>query len=576
MVVKDIEKPEYEYYGRHHYMVIPDLLCTYYENREFELVCYLSETHLPEFGESEFYHMMSFMELGFYEQAIRIYKNHRGDWFQRFQQLRIYWKHVVLFALYFRELDIPENSMEIIEEHYDSDLVRLLDYITDNREDDIEKNPFFQNLAQMYPVLGFSWAKHRDENKKTVLSFEDIQWKIWEKENRQFGNGNQFGIEKIFEDEDVSIYSYKPKLAAASMHIIKDTDTVIMLDCGCETKGEDTVRIPVKDILDDLAIGHVDAVFLSHAHMDHYGSLHEIRRFDVYMTRETMQLIRCISPETYLGNISFLHTFETKTVDDVSVRFIPNGHIKGSVLMDIDWKNKKRIVYTGDFSVEAQQTVDGFDVEHLLDDRPKRIDILITETTYGNKKDMYGHKQYEKMFLSLCEKYLTYGNKIFIPCFAIGQAQEAALLLSKSAETHGWKILIDGMAARVTELYQTLTDREEKILNKNISVCYSELEYRERIETHEIILASSGMLKPGGTSARYISDFINQKKACFIKIGFIHESEHLLQSILNRKNGNLHFVDLSLSAHAGYADLVHVIERLSPDHVIYVHGPGIA
>ena len=575
MIVKEIEKLENEYYGNNDSMTIPDLLCNYYEDREYELVCYLSNMHMVEFGESEFYHMMSLMELGYYGRAIAVYKKHQGDWYQIFRQLHIYWKHVVLFALYFRDLDLTEYYMDLLGEYYDSRLVQLLDYMIENKNTDIRKNVIFQNLVQTYPVLSFTWAKAEDKKRRSLITFEDMAWDIWDRENQKLGNGKRFGMEKVYEDEDVEIYSYKPKQVAASMHIIRDGHTVIMLDCGCEIHGEEMSRIAVQDILSGLGIETVDAVFISHAHMDHYGSMNEIRKYHTFMTRETMQLIRCVSPETFLGNTDTVNLYEEKTVGGVSVKFIPNGHIRGSVLMDINWNNKKRIVYTGDFSVEDQQTVKGFDMNDLCGVGSKRINVLLTETTYGNKPDMFSLKQYEKIFVTLCEKYLRYGNKIFIPCFAIGRAQEAALLLSECAKTNGWRILIDGMAGRVTECYQSFMGDNEKILNKNITVCYSDLEYGEKIENNEIILASSGMLRPGSTSAKYISNLIMRKKVCVMKIGFIHESEHLLQSVINRKHKNLHYVDLSLSAHAGYDDLIRVLDRLLPDHVIYVHGAGI-
>lgn len=37
----------------------------------------------------------------------------------------------------------------------------------------------------------------------------------------------------------------------------------------------------------------------------------------------------------------------------------------------------------------------------------------------------------------------------------------------------------------------------------------------------------------------------------------------------------MHFLDIPLSAHAGYEDLINIVERISPKHVIYVHGSGI-
>ena len=576
VVVENVEPLEEEYFGRHNDMVIPDLLCSYYENQEYELVCYLAKTHYSEFGESRFYYMMSLMEMGFLERAKKLYRSRQDDWFQECRTHRIYWKHVVLFALYFKELRISEEIQEIFDQNYDSPLVRLFEYAVENKPEEVPALPLFHDLCRTYPVLAASWKKGGEKKKKNILSFEDIQWKQWEKENQAIGNGQKFGMENVFTDSDLSIYSFRPKEASAALHILTDGNTVILLDCGSEIEGEEAVRIPVGKILDELEIDHIDAVFISHAHLDHYGSLNEIKKQKVYMTRETYQLIRHISPETFLGTVTFLNEYETRTIDRVAVLFLPNGHICGSVLMDIDWKNKKRIVYTGDFSVEDQKTVDGLKIGELLGKKSKRIDVLLTETTFGKKKDMFRLRQYETMFFSLCQKHLQYGNKIFIPCFAVGRAQEISLLLAQLAKDRGARILIDGKAAGVTELYQSFLGPEKQILNKNINVCHSELEYGERIENCEIILASSGMMKPGSTSSKYITELMNRENVCVMKTGYIYDSEYLLQSVQRRKEGQLHYVELSLSAHAGYEDLIHTIESLSPDHVIYVHGAGIS
>lgn len=575
MVVKDIETIEKEYFGNHNYMIVPDLICTYYENCDFELVCYFSETHLKEFGQCEFYYMMSLMELGYYERAFGIYKAHKGDWFQRCKQQQIYWKHVVLFALYFRELDVTEHYMEVWDNYYEHELVQLVEYLEENTNADLSRIPLFQNVITRYPIIEYVWTKYDYGKKKELLAFEDMQWKVWDKANQLINNGDKLGIEKVFAGPDYEIFSYKPKQVSASMHIIRDEDTVIIFDCGCEIDGENAKRIPVKDILTELGIEHVDAVFISHAHMDHYGSLNEIKGFESYMSKATFQLIKCVSPDTYLGKTKTVNLYDVIRVHGVEIRFVPNGHIMGSVLFDINWKGKYRMVYTGDFSIENQRTVQGLDIKDILNDNPKRIDVLLTETTYGSKKNMLNQQQYEKIFISLCKKHITYGNKVFIPCFAVGRAQEVALLLAETVEENGWRILIDGMASKVTDFYQSQMDDQHKILNKNISACHTELDYRERIANYEIILSSSGMLKQGSTSAKYIYNLIDQQQVCVMKVGFIHESEHLLQSIIKRKNSNLHYVDLSLSAHIGYNYLVKTMEQLSPDNVIYVHGAGI-
>lgn len=574
MIIRDLENYETEYFKNHNEQVLPDLVATYYEQREYEIVCYFARKYREQYSQFDFYYMMSLMELGYQDQADNLYNFRGDDWFQECKRFQIHWSHVVLFALYFKVFNISDYYMDQFDLHYDYDLVQLLEYVMENEKEDITNHPLFDELSKKFPVLRKVWSK-KEKKKREIKTFETIQWSEWKKENVIIGNGNFLGIEKVYEDTNVEIYSYKPKQVAASMHIIRDHSDVVILDCGCELSDGSAKRIPIEDILQSLNIDKVDAVFISHAHMDHYGSLNELRGTPVYMTEQTKQLIRCVSPEVYLSKTTVVPAYSTISVSGIDIRFVPNGHIKGSCMFDINWKNQLRIVFTGDFSVENQLTVDGFCVDDLLDYSNKRIDVLLTETTYGNKADMFTLRQYEKIFLTLCEKYLESGNKIIIPCFAVGRAQEAALLLKDMVNEKGWRILIDGLAAQLTDVYQSLSGENQKILSKNITVCHNEFDYTEKIENNEIILASSGMLKPGSTSANYMNKVINREGICVMKVGFIHESEHLLQSIIKRSNTNLSYVDLSLSAHAGYGDLVNTIEKLSPNHVIYVHGSGI-
>lgn len=574
MIIRDLEKFESKYFKDHDEEVLPDLISTYYERQEYEMVCYFAEKYKEQYHQLEFYYMMSLMEMGYANQANAIYHLRCDDWFQECERFQIHWSHVALFSLYFQEFQISDYYMEQFDRNYAHDLVKFLDYILENGREDIIKHPLYQRLSSKFPVLRAVYSEK--EKKKIVKTFEAVQWNIWKKENDKIGNGNHLGIQKVYEDSNVEIYSYKPKQAAASMHIIKDAENVIILDCGCELNDGMVKRIPVEEILQFLEIKEIDAVFISHAHMDHYGSLNELRGQKVYMTDQTRRLIRCISGEVYLGKTEAVEEYAVVNLAGIDVRFVPNGHVIGSCMLDINWKNQLRIVFTGDFSVEDQRTVAGFHVEDLLESTKKRIDVLLTETTYGNKIEMFSLKQYEKIFLNLCEKYIENGNKIIIPCFAVGRAQEVALLLSDMVKEKGWRILIDGFAAWVTDLYQNLLENDQKIINKNITVCYNDdMTYDEKVKNNEIILASSGMMKPGSTSADYINQVITYQGICVMKVGFIHESEHLLQSVIKRSNANLSYVNLSLSAHAGYDELVQTIEKLSPNHVIYVHGAGI-
>ena len=573
MPVRDIKPIEKEYFSNQRERVLPQLLCYYFDSEAYELTYYLSQKHLGQYGQAEFYFMMSLIQMGYEREAQNVFRKNQGEWYNLCKQNDIYWKHVALFALCFLEFPISRHYLAVFDEYYDDSLVRLLDFVGEAGAKAAMETTLFSCVSHKYPILRTIWNMERREKRGEIITFEDIQWNVWRKYNAQIQNGDYLGMEQVYEKEGLKIYSYKPKEVSASMHILTDGASTIILDCGCEIVGTEVKQIPVKDILDELRISHVDGIFISHAHMDHYGSLNQIRIQNIMMTSMTKQLIQYMCPDMAMDNVRTVELYKVYEAGGIQVRFVPNGHICGSVMMDLCWKGKFRIVYTGDYTVENQNTVEGFHLEDILSQNSRKIDILLTETTYGDKIHMLRLKQYEKMFVQLCRKYLENGNKIVIPCFAVGRVQEVALILTQMAKEMGAKILIDGLAAKITEFYQLSMGKS--ILNRNISVCHSQIDYGEKISNNDIILASSGMMKEGSTSAKYIEKIMECQNVCVMKVGFIHKEEHMLLSIRNRRNKNVNFVDIPLSAHAGYHDLVDITEKLSPDCAIYVHGSGI-
>ena len=182
--------------------------------------------------------------------------------------------------------------------------------------------------------------------------------------------------------------------------------------------------------------------------------------------------------------------------------------------------------------------------------------------------------EYETVFKNICESIIKFGKKIIIPSFAVGRAAEIAMLLKDSARKNGFTILIDGLAAQMTEYYQN--SMEQTIIGSNISVCTSNLELRERIYNYDVIIASSGMLQEGSASYAYMQEMLDLEKICVLKVGFIHEYESMLMSVFNRRHQNVTFFDIPLSAHADYKSLVAVTEKISPETAIYIHGHSIA
>jgi len=93
-------------------------------------------------------------------------------------------------------------------------------------------------------------------------------------------------------------------------------------------------------------------------------------------------------------------------------------HILGSVGYIIEG-TEKRIMITGDFCLNNQGSVLGMN----LKDKGK-IDYLIIETTYGDKKFSLSYLDRMKSIKEIVKSSLKYGIQVLIPSFAIGRAQE--------------------------------------------------------------------------------------------------------------------------------------------------------
>ncbi len=569
MVELDKFSAEKKFFDEDDIMALPNLVRFYFAEKKYSLVYYLADLYQKEFASLSFYKMLALLEMGNFSAAKEIYKLYGDDWLNICKQYNVYWKDVILFALYFRQKNFTDWFQELLNNHFDSELVQLLELADEYSQEDFVRLPQFKKICESHPALKKFYT--RSEPKKTLVTFEKIQWRVWGKYNRKLRDAplDENKMQCVYNRNGLKIFSYKPHQVAASMHIVTDGNVTIIFDCGAEIVEEGVKNIPVKAILDKLSIQQVNAVFISHGHFDHYGSMNELPSTQSFMTEDTANIIKMTAQNISLYGVKIKNFYDEVDVSGVKVKFIPNGHIRGSVLFDINWRDERRIIYTGDYCLEDQHTCLGLDLKAILT-VPKRTDVLLTESTYGRKIQALNLREYESIFKSICETIIKFGKKIIIPSFAVGRAAEIALLLKESARQHGFTVLIDGFAAQMTEYYQNSMERT--IIGSHISVCNSNLELKERIANYDVIIASSGMLQAGSTSFAYLQEMLDMEKVCVLKVGFIHEYESMLMSIFNRREKNVTYFDIPLSAHADYNSLVEVTEKISPEMAIYVHG----
>jgi len=253
-----------------------------------------------------------------------------------------------------------------------------------------------------------------------------------------------------------------------SMHLIELNGSKLLLECGLyqgrrKESFERNRNFPFNPQT-------IDAVILSHAHIDHSGNLPNLVKqgFDdpIYATPASVDLADIMLQDSghiqeadaaYINYrekrhgvdmIEPLYTQEDaanvrplmKSVDldvpfqpipGVMCQFVEAGHILGSaaVSLQLEEKGKKmRLWFSGDIGRR--------DLPLLRDPiLPEQIDLLLMESTYGDKPHRDPQQAFEEL-RDIVTKTIKRGGKVIIPSFAVGRTQEIVYNLHKMIHAH--------------------------------------------------------------------------------------------------------------------------------------------
>lgn len=266
---------------------------------------------------------------------------------------------------------------------------------------------------------------------------------------------------------------------------------------------------------------------VSHAHSDHLRA-HE----KIIATPATLDLAR-------LGYKKFkgapLEYHDETEIGPATVRLVPAGHMLGSAQVIIDWRGE-RIVYTGDFKLEANQTCEEAEIHSC--------DTLLIDATYG--KPHYKFPPFAECRDRLLEFVTTNLRRSITPvilAYSLGKAQEAMKILSdERIEIDGYKTAFE--AARVYSRYGVELG--------NIHLLDGRPEPGRAV-----------IIPPG--SFRYIDPRgWGRFKTCFL-------SGWTLDNNRSSRGGN--GFGIPFSDHASFDDIVHYVEKAKPKKVYTLFGP---
>jgi KH/beta-lactamase-domain protein len=414
------------------------------------------------------------------------------------------------------------------------------------------------------------------------------------------------------------------KQVGRSCFVVVTPETKVMLDCGInpgEMSGLDAYpRIDWFNFdLDDL-----DAVVISHAHIDHQGFLPTLFKYGyrgpVYCTEPTLPLMILLQTDsvkiansngTYLPYaardvnevikhcITLPYGKPTDISPDVTITLNNAGHIMGSATVHLNISGAHNILYSGDYKYARTQLLDS-----AVSIYP-RVETLITESTYGNTTDVMPDQQsVYRGFTESINRTLMEGGKVLLPVPAVGRAQEIMLVMAKEMKEGRLiesPIYIEGMISEASAIHMSyahyLGSEVRKSVSQGINPFQSEYftvisGYGKRDdilndENPAIVMATSGMLE-GGPSVEYFKELAPNPKNKIMFVSYQINGtlgRRVLDGAMSEvsmmdKSGKVKVVPVrsqtqkidGFSGHSDFNQILNFVSRIRPKRVLVNHG----
>lgn len=335
----------------------------------------------------------------------------------------------------------------------------------------------------------------------------------------------------------------------------------------------------------------VDALLLSHSHLDHCGMVPFVSRqyeTKVYATPVTVEVTNLLLEdslkvsaaegypepfdrediETMNRGVVTTDYQDTLQVGNLEVEVHAAGHIPGSSMFRIN--DRETVLFTGDL-----QTVD---TRLVRGTRPVPCDVLIMESTYAGRHHP-PRAETEAHFLARVNEVVEGGGTALVPCFAVARMQEIMMVLAETDH----EIWLDGMGRRVARMYQRhrpflrAPKQYERALGRARIVRSQGA--RDRALRGDVILTTGGMLD-GGPVLHYLAALKDDLKSEVLLTGYQVEGTNgrmlledrtiELRGVRTPVESGVSYHDFS--AHAGHEQLVEFVEGCDPSRVVLMHG----
>jgi metallo-beta-lactamase family protein len=357
-----------------------------------------------------------------------------------------------------------------------------------------------------------------------------------------------------------------------SMHLLEAAGARVLLDAGL-FQGRRTEAAALNANL-PFDPRRIDAIVVSHAHIDHIGRLPLLVRHGyhgpIYATPATRDLCAVMLPDAahvQESDAAFLSRRGKRSpvseplyslADAVAVQdliiglpyrrihyirknlafeYTEAGHILGSASVDLRLSEggNHRIVFSGDVGRSG--------LPIIRDPEPPAgpIDTLIVESTYGDRDHESTASSADRL-TEIVRRVAGKGGKILIPAFALGRVQElvyALHQLARAGRIPSLRIYVDSPlavdATTVFRMHPEVFDRREQLLMHSDQIFdFPQLQYVKSVEDSKrlntltgpaIIIAASGMAE-SGRILHHLANHIGDARNCVLFVGY--QAEHTL------------------------------------------------
>jgi Cft2 family RNA processing exonuclease len=413
----------------------------------------------------------------------------------------------------------------------------------------------------------------------------------------------------------------------ANSYYIEAAGQRLVLDSGMHPKEEGEAALPNLALLGDRSL---DGIIISHAHLDHIGTLPVLMRRQpdarIFMTEATAEIgsallhnsVSVMMRQREEIGVAVYPLFTHKETDratdrwrwcpmgqpftlagerakaheegGLTVEFVDAGHVLGAAGVILRAEGRT-IFYSGDVNFDDQTITKGA----LFPE--SGVDVLIMETTRGDSPlpEGFTREGEERRLAEAIERAFQRGGCILMPVFALGKTQEALGMIHKFRREKllgDFPIYIGGLSVKMTEIYdrralttRRLLPRLQLMEEVDPFVLNGQTIHDAPARAGRLYALSSGMMTPKTLSNIFARRVLENPEHSIFFVGFA-DPESPAGVLKAARPGDLVSLDpdepaqplrcqieqFQFSAHASRESIVRYVKKLAPKKIVLVHG----